>query len=629
MYTYRLDSLDDESNSVDWSIKPYSSNGALPIVTNNPDMDSHKIEIYWAYPKMQNGKMPKGSIKVSNHGYENYVDSISVVLLSLYGVKVPLLHLFSSAMGWDFHSKHKDKDTTDVFYNSTSTIRLFADSMRYYPNSSIELSTFQWVLPTGWKTADNKSGTFYDDAEIFVIPDCVTSGEIKVRPMDVHCQNESIDSLNGQFLSLYVKRTPSISISSSHQTIPKGIPATITLTATNVSSADSLKWHIVDGSNIKDTVTTASTLTFNVSGCNSVSYTVNGFYCGKLNNVPAKGTISVQAPLLPNIIGPDAAFTATTCGATYTVSNLPPNLSNAYWTVSGGLTLLSSNTSSCSITRTSNSTSTSGSVIFHYTDGCTGQAKTVSKQLVARLEPIFYIYKGYNAQNWNGLTAGDEVYFYSQTYPPEAISNYSWALKTPQSGNMMQTFGAIGGELIELPDRPFERPHDSNVVINPPIGGGITSPCPTGFGTLLFTGRNTSNQKTVLVAGTNHLTLTITDGCGVTRACQQFTVQQATLPYLVSPNPASDFVNFTLQELSTNFQNTNINTFAASSPTSPNIITVQLFSVMTGNLVLQQNVSASNQNFSLNLQNIQAGLYIVHIIKDNEIIQISTISINN
>jgi NaMN:DMB phosphoribosyltransferase len=125
----------------------------------------------------------------------------------------------------------------------------------------------------------------------------------------------------------------------------------------------------------------------------------------------------------------------------------------------------------------------------------------------------------------------------------------------------------------------------------------------------------------VLVAGTNRLSLTVTDGCGTTKACKQFTVQQGTLPYLVSPNPASDFVNFTLQDLTANIQNANINTFAAASSISSNIITVQLYSVMTGNLVLQQ-------NFSLNLQNIQSGLYVAHIIKDNEIIQISTVSVN-
>jgi hypothetical protein len=213
------------------------------------------------------------------------------------------------------------------------------------------------------------------------------------------------------------------------------------------------------------------------------------------------------------ISGPEAAFTSTTCSASYTVSNLPPNITNAYWTASGGLLLVTDNgTAGCTVTRASNSTANYGYVNFHYTD-CAGQSKTVSKQVIARLTPIFYIYKGNFAQNWNGLTAGDEVYFYSQTEPASAVSNYSWALKTPQSSSMTQSL--ISPEI----DPPIisDRPQIDTTMVAP-------SPCPTGIGTLLFTGRNTGNQKTVLVAGTNRLSLTVTDGCGTTQACKQFTV---------------------------------------------------------------------------------------------------------
>jgi Zn-dependent metalloprotease len=99
--------------------------------------------------------------------------------------------------------------------------------------------------------------------------------------------------------------------------------------------------------------------------------------------------VGVGSQYPPIISGPEAAFTATTCSASYTVSNLPPNLSNAYWTVSGGLLLVTDNgTSGCTVTRASNSTANYGMINFHYTV-CNGQTQTVSKQVIARLEPVW------------------------------------------------------------------------------------------------------------------------------------------------------------------------------------------------------------------------------------------------
>jgi hypothetical protein len=232
--------------------------------------------------------------------------------------------------------------------------------------------------------------------------------------------------------------------------------------------------------------------------------------------------------------------------------------------------------------------------------------------MLSHLEIIFYL-----------LNAGDQVYFYSHTEPASVITNYLWALQTPQSGPQFQTSIDPSMEEVELSDSWEEIESLSRLL--PLCMSGPISLCLMNNRPLLFAGRSTINQKTRLIAGTNYLRLTITDGCGTTQTCRQFTVQGYSPYYSIAPNPTSNFVNFSLQE---NNPNSMLNAFGSNSSTLLDIITVQLFSVKTGKMVLQQNFSGINENFSLNLQNIRAGLYIVHIIKDNEVIQIATISVN-
>jgi hypothetical protein len=222
------------------------------------------------------------------------------------------------------------------------------------------------------------------------------------------------------------------------------------------------------------------------------------------------------------------------------------------------------------------------------------------------------------------MHAGDLVYFNCTNQPESVITNYLWALQTPQSGPLFQVSIDSPEEEIELSDGLEESPLMPELLFLSPCLDAPVSFCQMNR-PLLFTDRSTINQKTTLIAGTNYLKLTITDGCGTTEACRSFTVQGSSPYYSIAPNPASNFVNFSLQETSPSPM---MNAFGGNSSPLSDITTVQLFSVRTGEMVLQQNFFGTNENFSLNLQNIQTGLYIVHIIKNNEIIQTSTISIN-
>jgi len=132
------------------------------------------------------------------------------------------------------------------------------------------------------------------------------------------------------------------------------------------------------------------------------------------------------------ITGPDVI--GASCQATYTISNLPPGATYVRWEVGAGISIVSSNSSSCTVQRTiSINDPQYAEVRYVYT--YSSQQFIVSKNLVARIAPVF---------GWTTPASGSGYSYYLTAEIPlnqrSFVLNYEWEV-TLSYGSTLLYYG--------------------------------------------------------------------------------------------------------------------------------------------------------------------------------------------
>ena len=98
--------------------------------------------------------------------------------------------------------------------------------------------------------------------------------------------------------------------------------------------------------------------------------------------------------------------------------------------------------------------------------------------------------------------------------------------------------------------------------------------------------------------------------------------------YSVSPNPTSSTLNFTLND-NIETQSTKMGGNRVQSERTQGECSVQLLSTTTGVIVYRQKVSNFETDFSINVSSIPNGLYLLQLIRGNEMIQVQNILVQH
>ncbi|GHU85575.1 hypothetical protein FACS1894153_1050 [Bacteroidia bacterium] len=517
----------------------------------------------------------------------------------------------------------------DIIVSEVSDFIIKIPSLKY-PNTNYTIEHYEWQLSSGLSIDISNTNLFETSnhtATLTVLPCGNEYDTLKIRAKNTRCPTYP-DRYSLWKEVVFKRYIPTPTISSNIDTVVYTSNTPVTFTATSNPPAQFYKWTISNSlnQNVVDSITTGNGISVIHNGCDNLFVSVKSVYCDNKTSAAVSKTIYYTKQTM-SIIGPDAITTATSCLGIYTLNNVLPNISSGYWTVGEGLSIASSNANSCTVVRSSNITETNTAQLTYHYFGCNTTNKTPPKYIRPRIEPVFYVYKNLTPLDWSSMVARSGYYFGSIAGPTSEITNYAWALQTPNGMDPTTFSSNIGTFAIVNPPSRFDTIGEENIFTPSFPPGGNQSQCNVGSGSVLFAGRSTSNQKTSFSAGQYCLTLTITDGCGLSRGSQSFYISSPTLPYLLSPNPTSGTLNFSSNNTS---QNSGISAFSmgySSSFSNQVSKVVKIYSLNNGALVLEENILSSSQNFSINLNNIPNGMYLVHILENNVITQTSTISV--
>ncbi|MBF8964280.1 T9SS type A sorting domain-containing protein [Pontibacter sp. FD36] len=110
---------------------------------------------------------------------------------------------------------------------------------------------YEWTLPTGWRTNDNKTGTFTTSSySISVIPAAGSGGQVKVRGLNQECSIYSSPRVNfySNYSTLTVTREPQVgAIIASKTNLHCGDRDPVNLSVPTVTGATSYTWSLPQG----------------------------------------------------------------------------------------------------------------------------------------------------------------------------------------------------------------------------------------------------------------------------------------------------------------------------------------------------------------------------------------------
>jgi len=326
-----------------WEVLP-----APNVFEEGPITDTEHFQlIHWHTPIANHaGVMPRGTIRVTNDCNATQTASASIVLLSLRGIMPSAVRFRGS--------------THNFFNNNTYTVS-YMDRTSFsvnvppqtYPHSSIPITTYQWSIPDGWTASGQGSNTlFIGGPSIWVTPDFCSGGQIRVRPVDSHCQNQNVDSLKGAWITINIdRRSPGIipTISAAPSNVPWGQETAVAFTANvaNSHAMEGFEWTVSGNFTQTGTFTTTTNTFQRVHrGFSSGTVSVRAIYCGGRRSAARSVNVNYNPNTLPTLSGP-----TTICDqATFRIENLPSHLT-ATWNLPENVTRISSTHSAVTVNR--------------------------------------------------------------------------------------------------------------------------------------------------------------------------------------------------------------------------------------------------------------------------------------
>lgn len=191
---------------------------------------------------------------------------------------------------------------------STTPITLAIDRLKI-PNTpstsnpsygfTLYTDMYEWILPAGWRTSDNRTGTFTtSEYSISVIPEAGAAGQVKVRGYNQECSLSSSPRTNfySNYSTLTITREPqpgtiTVNGSATAPTLFCGDRSPLTLSVPALAGADYYTWSLPAGWAITSTPSNSNTVTVEPSGTGAGQVSVSAtFTCSS----PAK-TVNATA----------------------------------------------------------------------------------------------------------------------------------------------------------------------------------------------------------------------------------------------------------------------------------------------------------------------------------------------
>ncbi|WP_172798096.1 T9SS type A sorting domain-containing protein [Pontibacter akesuensis] len=210
-----------------------------------------------------------------------------------------------------------------------------SQSAPYYPHT-LYADLYEWTLPNGWRTSDNKTGTFITSAySISVIPAAGSGGQVKVRGYNYECSLYSSPRVDfySNYSTLTIDREPQLAAAQGLAEVYCGDRTPITYTVASLPGA-TYSWSLPQGWSGSSNSTTI-TVTPSGSGGGNIVATAT-FTCTN----PVK-TISSTAKVVafnPNV--KPVAFTAApayVCPGGTIFSASSPGATSYTWSTTGGM----------------------------------------------------------------------------------------------------------------------------------------------------------------------------------------------------------------------------------------------------------------------------------------------------
>lgn len=271
--------------SVEWSVTGGSFN-EFSDVNSIFSGNVKEVTVYWKNPKVTGTNPPQGTVKakviytVNNIDY-NATKELTQKIKSYNGATPPSL-------------KKVGGGTTIPFGTNSFEVELSSPFFLPYKkdNLSIEVKTFEWILPKSWYGNDtvikNRSSS------LAITPDYFSDGVIKVRGV-----NPDYESDKTAFSTISIKRQ--FGFSSCPSSIQYGVSQTFTYTVPSVAGA-TYEWSLPSGWT-------------KVSGGNTNSVTLTKSPCATSADVKVRlkaGTLYSNWYMAPNhtILPPDMTIPA-------------------------------------------------------------------------------------------------------------------------------------------------------------------------------------------------------------------------------------------------------------------------------------------------------------------------------
>ncbi|MCL2133828.1 MAG: hypothetical protein FWH39_05750, partial [Bacteroidales bacterium] len=292
------------------------------------------------------------------------------------------------------------------------------------------------------------------------------------------------------------------------------------------------------------------------------------------------------------ITGPDI-ISSGTCQATYTLANLPANATNPQWSCSQGLVKTADDGLNGAVFQRSAESNDPVFATVNFSFSLNGNSYTFSKNVQTSPIPVLHGVLDYQTHCLQGQGETGTLYYLEAalSHMPPALA-YQWTITPPEHPNLSSYVAMFTGWSTIYQPHGFDRP------------------------------------------GYHSIQLRIQDGCGWSRMTgHDFLVTGLPIyPFRYSfyPNPASSIIyceiNSEVVELC---QQNVLQQQANNMQGQQNNCRVQMYSVMSGALVLDQQVVNFNSNFNVNVSNVPNGLYSLILLQGNEIIQQQNILIQH
>lgn len=214
-----------QNKSILWTVSggSFSATSSLTSISNNDET----MTVFWDNVSSRD---PKGTINAKVTYWDNSVKSASPYnqkILTLKDMNPPSLTY--------------SKGTTISFGEQTlSDVKL--SSQFFYPGSQQPVGHYEWTLPAGWKTDDNKSGVFVSTSpSITIRTNAMGAGTVKVRGV-----NDMYDTDKSNYSSLTFNRNFSFQSYPSSSQIKYGVEQMYTYTVTQAPGC-TFEWSIPSG----------------------------------------------------------------------------------------------------------------------------------------------------------------------------------------------------------------------------------------------------------------------------------------------------------------------------------------------------------------------------------------------